>query len=329
MNASLQKRCELFIKNRDTAKSVFKWSSSYIYPVCSAVFTEKGISADEEKLKYCKKLLKEKTGVFSNFRQIASPAIASILAAEPSPDSFLDRALTIYKDLKKYFFTSAYLPMAAIMIAGTEYSYKSAEISEKVRRVYDLMKNEHPFLTSGEDCVYAALLSVSGREEREITNDAEECYMRLKDEFFSKNAVQSLSHVLALCSGSPEEKCENTLGLLNSLKENGLKYGKDYELATLGVLANLPGDRNEIIADIKDADRFLSEQKGYGIFGLSKKQRLMHAGMTVSAERAGNSDAMQAAATAGTLSLIAAMQAALYASIAASSAVASASSSQN
>ena len=36
---TLQKRCELFIQNRDAIKKDFGWESIYIYPLCAAIFT--------------------------------------------------------------------------------------------------------------------------------------------------------------------------------------------------------------------------------------------------------------------------------------------------
>ena len=74
-----------------------------------------------------------------------------------------------------------------------------------------------------------------------------------------------------------------------------------------------------------EVDDFLSGQKGYGFFGLGRKQRLMHAGMLVTSDYIGRSDAMNTAAIGGTISLIAAQQAAMCAAIAAASAAAASS----
>ena len=40
----------------------------------------------------------------------------------------------------------------------------------------------------------------------------------LKNNFFSSNAVQSLSHVLAMCDGEPENKCQKTMELFQKLE---------------------------------------------------------------------------------------------------------------
>ena len=78
-------------------------------------------------------------------------------------------------------------------------------------------------------------------------------------------------------------------------------------------------DQAAVITDVVEVDAFLSGQKGYGLLGLGRKQRLMHAGMIVTSDYVGQSDAMHTAAVGATISLIAAQQAAMCAAIAASS----------
>ncbi len=42
MRQDLTLLCEKFIDNRDRIKAGFAWDSAYIYPVCAAIFTDKG-----------------------------------------------------------------------------------------------------------------------------------------------------------------------------------------------------------------------------------------------------------------------------------------------
>ena len=78
--------------------------------------------------------------------------------------------------------------------------------------------------------------------------------------------------------------------------------------------------------DVMEVDDFLAGQRGYGFFGLRRKERLMHAGMLVTSDYIGTAGqpAMQSAAIGGTVSLIVAQQAAMCAAIAAASASATA-----
>lgn len=326
MRASLSALCGRFIENRDIVKASFVWESAYLYPICAAIITDQGRMASREVLTECRDILKERTGIFSNFRSTARLPMIAMMSVDSDPAGKLERALDVYDCLKEHFWGSQYLPVASMILADAVEPKDYAALAARTRRVYDLMKEDHPFLTSSEDSVFAALLALSELPEEQIVAEAEACYRLLKEEFFSGNAVQSLSHVLALCGGSAEEKCARTVALFLELKCKGYKYGTGYELATLGVLAMLPADQAEICSELMEVDDFLSAQKGYGVFGPGRKQRLMHAGMIVTSDHLKGDPAMSAAALHGTIALIAAQQAAMCAAIAASSTAAASSS---
>ncbi len=326
MRDTLSTFCKTFIENRDAIKSNFFWESDYLYPVCAAIFTQKRKLVNVEFMKQCRDILKEHTGIFSNFRSTGKLAMISMMAAEGNPEGRLNQALQVYDALKEHFISSQYLPVASMVLSTLVQPARYEEAAERTRRIYNLMKENHPFLTSVEDSVFASLLALSDLTDEQAVSEMEQCYQILKKEFFIGNALQSLSHVLALGEGSPEEKCSKTIQLYRMLKENGYKYGTDYELATLGVLALLPGELSEIAQDIMDADDYLAGQKGYGFFGLNRKQRLMHAGMLVAGDRidGGENPMMGSAAISSAMSLIAAQQAAMCAAIAAAAAANSA-----
>ena len=328
MRDTLVTLCEDFITNRDEVKKALKLESDYIYPVCAAVFTDKKQKADVEKIKRCKEILKEQTGLFSSFRSDAKPALIAMLAAEENPDEKMRKALKVYGFMKEHFSASAYLPLAAMILAGVAEESQYEELAARTGRIYKLMKKEHPFLTSSEDSTFAGMLALSEMSETQIVEETEACYSLMKKEFSSANAVQSLSHVLALCEGTAEEKCNRTKELYEKLKAKGHKYGTGYELATLGVLAAIPADLDRIVDDMIEVDRFLAEQKGYGVLGVGKKQRLMHAGMLVTSEymENGENNVMNSVALSSTISMIVAQQVAMCAAIAASSAAAASSS---
>lgn len=323
MRDSLALLCKNFIENRNTIKSAFGWDSEYIYPVCASIFMDKGQKVDVQKMKHCEKVLKSKTGVFSDFRGDGKLAMISMLALSENPEEKLNQAMQIHGMLKKQCISSQCLSITAITIANMTEPEKYEEIVSRTGSIYQRMKKEHPFLTSGEDSVFAALLAITNQSEAQILSETEQCYKTLKNKFFSGNAVQSVSHVLALAEGKPEEKCEKVKVLFDEMAKKGYRYGTEYELATLAVLALKSEDVPKIIEDIKAVDGFLAGKSGYGLFGLGRKQRLMHAGMIVSTEYNGQNDnsVMNSSAISGTVSMIAAQQAAMCAIIASTAAI--------
>ncbi len=320
MRESLSQLCESFIENKEKIRKEFAWGNAYLYPVCTAVFTDRRVSVDVKKMKYCQDILKSKTAMFSTFRGMSMYVTLAFMTLSDEPDVLFDRMLKVYDLLKKHFWSSDYLPVAATVIADSAEEYRYAQIAERTRTIYEMMSKEHPFLTSSEDSVFSAMLAMSELSNEQIIRECEKGYEILKGEFFYSNAVQSLSHVLALSEGTIESKCSASLALYNELKSKGYKYTTSYGLATLGVAALLPTDRKYIVNDIIDVDKFLSKQKGYGFFGLDSRQRLMHATMLVTSDYVGTEGSPELASVVSTLSLIAAQQAALCAAIAASSA---------
>lgn len=323
MKEQTRRNCEQLIENRNRVKSVFSWDSGLLNLACAGIFTAKGKAVDELVLKDCKNLLEQKVGIFSNFRSTARSPITAMLATGSNPKQTLENGLLVYQLLKKGFWTSGYLPLTAMIIAQMAQPSRYEEIASRTRTIYNRMKKEHPFLTSGEDSTFCALMALSEKTDDMMIEDAEQCYHNLKPNFSSANAVQSLSHVLALCDGRADTKCEKTMELFEKLKAAGHKYGTNYELSTLGVLAMSGGNSDEIIEEIAEIDDWLSQQKGFGFFSsITRKQRLMYAGIVAQRDYL-NEEAMQTAAVNGTISLIAAQEAAIYAAVAASSAAAS------
>lgn len=320
MNERTLARCKNLIKNKETMKSAFAWEDGLTHLACAGIFINKEQTANEEMLLQCKDILKRSTGIFSNFKSTAKPMIVAMLAANENPQLLMERGLKVYDLLKEEFMSSVYLPIAAMIIAQYADEARYAELAQRTRRIYKQMRADHPFLTSGEDSTFCALMALLDKPDEVLLGDAEECYKILKNNFFSSNAVQSLSHVLAMCDGEPENKCQKTMELFQKLKEAGHKYGTSYELPTLGVLAMADGNQDEIAAEMAEIDQWLSEQKGFGFFSsISAKQRLMYAGMIAQQDYI-NDKMMQSAAVNGVISLIVAQQAAMCAAITASAA---------
>ena len=320
MNERTLARCKNLIKNKETMKSVFTWEDGLTHLACAGIFINKEQTANEEMLLQCKDILKRNTGIFSNFKSTAKPMIIAMLASNENPQLLMERGLKVYDLLKEEFMSSVYLPIAAMIIAQYADEARYEELAQRTRRIYKQMRADHPFLTSGEDSTFCALMALLDKPDEVLLGDAEECYKTLKSNFFSSNAVQSLSHVLAMCDGEPKIKCQRTMELFQKLKEAGHKYGTSYELPTLGVLAMADGNQDEIVAEMAEIDQWLSEQKGFGFFSsISAKQRLMYAGMIAQQDYI-NDKMMQSAAVNGVISLIVAQQAAMCAAITASAA---------
>jgi len=303
-----------FIENRDIIKKAIKLESSYIYPVAANVFCAAGVKADADRLSTCKAIIKKNAGFASYLKGDVLPVLAAKLSVSADPEAMFENVMDMYGILKNHFSRSEYLALLAALLAEKTSTEEADRIAARGRAIYDKMKKEHPFLTSSEDNVMAGFMAFSEKSDQQLIDEAEQCYDLLRKKFSDKNAVQTVSHILAMTKGSPEDKVNRLFRMFDMLADAGHKFGKHYELSTLAAVSIIEAEEKELVDNIIDIDSQLSGQKGYGVLSLDKKTRLMHSAM-LTAVLYGDSDNAQAAVSASALAMIAAEEAAICAAI--------------
>ena len=279
MDEKVTALCESFITNREIIKKVFKGESLLIYPVAANALVSHGVTADEDKLKECRKLIKKNSGALSYLKGQVMMPFAANLSMKEDPKAHFDKVLKIYNVAKKKFNRSEYSALLAILLADLIHEDSCEAVLTRGKELYDQIKMAHPFLTNEQDSVLAGLLALSEKSDTELIDDMEKCFDLLKIKFSHKSSIQSISHVLALTEGSAREKVEHLNDLYDSLREAGKKFGIYTELSTLAAVSILDNETERVRDRIIGIDDFLSKQKGYGLLGLDKKARLMHATM--------------------------------------------------
>lgn len=316
MNQNLKDRCELFISNRDLIKKYFRWENDTMHVLCGILLAGESRHADIEKMMTCEKILKDRTGVFSEFRgNLKMPIITKMSMAE-NAEIYFSQVEKIYNILNaNKWFGSEYKILAAMTICDHARELEYEVIVKRTQAIYQCMKKEHPFLTSDEDTSYAAMLALSDADIGSLIQEMEKCYTFLKKDFISSNAVQSLSHILALNGLPTEEKCQKVKEIFQALKNKKRKYGTGYELASLGAVSLLDLSVEDIVNEIIGVDDFLRVQKGFGTLGIGGAQRLMYAALLVADTYMPESKTMQNSVMGSALSTIIAQQVAMTAII--------------
>jgi hypothetical protein len=250
-----------------------------------------------------------------------------MLSLEENPNMRFKEILKIYDILKQEFHSSTYLPISAFVIADIAENQDYEKIVKKAKEIFLKMKKEHPFLTSNEDCGFAVITALSDLSPDAAISEMERCYGRLKSRFFSANAVQSLSHTLAMGEEEVKKKCDKVTYIFDELKERNCKFGTGIELSVLGLLAMITDDTDKIINDIIDVNEYLLSFKGFGAMGIGKTQRIMYAAILVSQEykKQNALHVMNLATVNSVTSIIIAQQVAMSAIIASSAAASTAS----
>lgn len=278
MLESLQNRCELFLKNRGIMKSGFKLDYPIMHYLCSLLYTSCNAQIDIERIKACKKLIRENTSWLSNFRGIANLAVAAQLAQYDDPQTMMYKAIRAYDILKQSGFSASdYLVIASMMLAAYADEQSYPQTAEKAMEIFKLMKKHHPFITAREDHGFAVLMAMNSMEPEAVMEEAERCYDTLKARFTYANAVQSLSHILALGSTPSHDKCQKVFELFDIIKDRGCKYGTGLELPSLGIVALIDTPVETLGDNIAQVNEFLLTHKGRGSLGIGRTQRVMYA----------------------------------------------------
>ena len=305
MNERLRCLCDRFLCAKARIKEVFGMEYDEIYTLCANMIVTRDQIADTEKLRSCRALLKTRAGVFSSFRGAMEAPVCCLMSVSDDPGQMLSRLEQMHGILRRHFGDSQYLVYAAAVLS--DMAADTAEgIAARARAIYDRMKHRHPFLTSYEDHVFCVLLAMTDRSDDDMIDEMEHIYRALN--LSDSNTMQSVSHILTLADGSPDDKCALFKGIFNGLKEVGKKYGTYGELAVLAALTAVSPDLNTAVTDIADADDYLSLNKEYrSFFNCGEHTRLMHAALlTASAYAPVGKD------ISGTLPMIAAEDALLY-----------------
>jgi hypothetical protein len=285
MNMGLN-RLELFADNTQIVKKDFIWQFDSAKRLAALLYAQEGKPIDCETIQQCHALIKQNTGVFSQFRGNMALCLATLLSLSPNPQVRLDETLKVYDLLKgAKFHASDYLVVAAYQIAAHSGASDYEKVVTRTRSFYNEIKARHFFLTGADDCIFAAMLGLSDLEVKTGAERIEQLYIRLKDEFWDNNSIQTLAQVMALCN-SNESAIDRVLALRDACRTQKIKLDKTYTLPVLGVLALLPAEIDEIVSDVVAALDTLKAKKGFSRLSISTEELLLFAASIVAGDYA-------------------------------------------
>ncbi|WP_022762791.1 DUF4003 family protein [Butyrivibrio sp. AD3002] len=331
MKNIVQKRCELLVENRNLIQEGFMLENSLLKAVAAAAFAEKEKTVDVDYLKECRSLLRDKQGALSSFRGNNELIVSTKMALGSDPEKYIDEVIEVYKKFQKgKCFGSTFRVLAAMSICDAGKFSEADAIIEKTNNLLEGMRKKHPFIATDEDTSFAVLLAMTEKSVEEILTELEEAFGYIKKSFsFHDNAAYSLTQVLTIFDGSYEDKRDKVLEIYNAFKAAGLKYGKEYELASLGTLININLSTGELVSEVAEAAKFFDGKKGFGMLDMNKQTKLMLGAMVVSGAYSEKSTVTDASVTSGAISMIIAEQTAMLVAIMIASSSAAASSSSN
>ncbi len=320
------RRLELFAANVQEMKSSFVWQNTMLKHVAALLYAAEDKVIDADAIRQSYDLIKDNTGVFSMFRGNSALNIATMLSLAGDMEKRMCDTLQVYDALKEErFHASDYLVVAAYQIAAGSSAEGFQTAVSRMRAFYDGMKDQHPFLTSSDDYIFAAMLGLSDVDVAVGAERMEQLYRALKTEFFSGNGVQALTEVLIL-GDQTADVLDRVLSLKQLLRNFGLKMENQDTLSSLGILALLPGTVDDIVRDVADTFEYLRTQKGFGAWSFSKQELELYASALTAYEHVASvkSGILTTTIATSITNIILAQQAAMAAMVASSTAAASA-----
>ncbi len=192
----MKKKVNKMIQHYEDMRKLFKWENDMVKHLVALTYAMKDKELNQAGIKEMKDYIKRETGAFSPFRGHMMFALSGLLCAtSEAPKDKFESMLHNEKILKSIGFKySSYLPTALYALSSVYEGDDVKGYGEKAIDIYKEMKQNHPFLTGGDDYALAILLAGTDHSPSLL----EDYYQALHDQGFTKsNGLQMLSHIMA------------------------------------------------------------------------------------------------------------------------------------
>ncbi len=281
MKGELKRICDLMIENKRVIENEYKWQGAVTNVMLANFFTSMNKSVDATKMREADKIIKDNSPFFRNIKGIVGCYISSYISCCESPEETLKKIKEIRAFLKKTKLPkSQYLTVAATFICAYCAEDDVQTTLDKLVDIFKDMKKRHRMLTADEDVMLAALLALSDLSVEEYSEMSEKAFVQLRKISASKDAVQSLSQVLAITKAD-EEALLRAWDAVSLLKNREIYYSKGYELIAMGAISFVTTSLKTIISEIVEVEKYFKKERGFGNIAIGQNQRLMYALMAV------------------------------------------------
>ena len=177
------------------------------------------------------------------------------------------------------FRTSDYLVAAAYEIASQANRADFPAVIRRMREIFLAMRSNNRFLIGADDYIYAAMLALAGLDADDAAEKVRRMYELLRADFpflTSRSCLLHLAQIMVL--GERKEQCVSNLIHMNRiLREHKIRLDKSMVLPSLGVLAAFVNDPHKLAAEITASVNFIRTQKGFGAFSVMSQEINMYA----------------------------------------------------
>ena len=131
MDRQIESKCLNLVENYRILAAGNKLEFSEMILACAGIYLAAGKEPDMDRVQECKKLLKSKAGMFSNFRGSDELLVRCKMALAPDPELYFESVEREYQRIKT-FFSGEQTVLAAMILAEQN---ASEELAEKTKQI--------------------------------------------------------------------------------------------------------------------------------------------------------------------------------------------------
>ena len=284
MTPELKKKCDDLIVNYTTIYNEEKWVRNTLNMLAGAsLFMASEVPLDLDIIYLCKKILKQKEGIFSEFRSFSEYITCCKMAINDNPEGYYRSLKNVSEQLNPGIFRGQMDVLAAMVIVDNKKNRSYTRLVSKTMEAYSEMNATHFFLTSKNDLPFAALMAVTSKDTHYLHQRAERAFTYLKKKIsVNRDTLQTISHILSLYNIDIEVLCDRLIETIDILKTANCSLGAGMQAAILAAAVSSDMEPSELAYRIVEADEYIAKYRPFkGIAGVGGYNRRMFAALCV------------------------------------------------
>ena len=284
MDDKLLKQSDLFINNRIAMRHGFLWDYASVQGVCALMWSAYQKEIDVEKIRQCKKALKDEAEVFCYLEDNAFVAAAAMLALSDNPPYMLKKLKKLYKMMMaEGFKPTGQLLLTALILIRFHDEREFPAIIKKTKHICLSLKTGpwHEMVVPADQI--EAAQSTIGADVRAVMQREKQYRRLLRDEFPSPVIAELLSSSLIIDHSNEAGNVVKLLSLYATVRGESekiyFKYAYDYTaLAVLTMVTKVPEETMTKVFEVYD---YLNARQELNHLKLAQYQYFYYSAMIV------------------------------------------------
>jgi hypothetical protein len=275
VDSILKRNVDLMINNYIKSKNKLKYDGDLLNHFAALILTNSSKELSYEKIRAIRKFIKESTSWFSTFRGNNLYVISILLSLEEDWQQRFRRIQQWEEHLKDNgFVESPYLSIGIWILTENFKDEDMYTVSEKMREIFLLMKEEYYNVTSSDDYIVCAILVTQGLNSSTYMDITNKAYDKITDyDFTTNNGAQTLATILSTNPDQWTNNLEKAIDICKLVKSNVGSIQAQY-VGIIGIAATVIDDADVFIREVYSVERYLNGLPEYQFF-MDRSFRLM------------------------------------------------------